>query len=67
MRGVFGTIGLSTDFLAPAPPGAWPEGRPDLVRAARSAVLAHGIVAANGAPALRANGIVRVPPPIAEA
>ncbi|MBX9698317.1 MAG: PaaI family thioesterase [Acetobacteraceae bacterium] len=62
VRGYFITISLTTDFVAPAPLGAWLECRPELVRATRSLVFAQGVFAADGTPALRASGVFRVPP-----
>lgn len=62
VRGFFVTISLTTDYLAPAPLGAWLQCRPEMVRATRSLVFAQGVFAADGAPALRASGVFRIPP-----
>ena len=59
------TISLTTDFLAPAPLGAWLQCRPELVRATRSILFVQGVFTADGVPCLRANGLFRVPPPAA--
>jgi acyl-coenzyme A thioesterase PaaI-like protein len=62
VRGFFITISLNTDFLAPAPLGAWIECRPEMVRATRSMVFTQGVFTVDGAPVLRASGVFRVPP-----
>jgi acyl-coenzyme A thioesterase PaaI-like protein len=62
VSGFFITISLTTDYLAPAPLGAWLQCRPELVRATRSMTFVQGVFTADGAPCLRANGIFRVPP-----
>jgi acyl-coenzyme A thioesterase PaaI-like protein len=62
VRGFFITISLSTDFLAPAPLGAWVECQPQMVRATRSMVFVQGLFTVDGAPVLRASGVFRVPP-----
>lgn len=62
VRGFFITISLNTDFLAPAPLGAWIECRPELVRATRSLVFAQGVFTVEEAPVLRASGVFRIPP-----
>jgi acyl-coenzyme A thioesterase PaaI-like protein len=54
------TINLTCDFLAPAPLGAWVEGRGELVRATRNLLFAQGHATADGALALRANGIFKI-------
>jgi acyl-coenzyme A thioesterase PaaI-like protein len=62
VSGFFITISLTTDYLAPAPLGAWLQCRPELVRATRSMTFVQGVFTADGTPCLRANGIFRVPP-----
>lgn len=63
-KGFFITISLTTDFLAPAPLGAWVECRPELVRATRTMVFAQGVFRVPGQGAvLRASGVFRIPPP----
>lgn len=58
--GFLPTINLTCDFLAPAPRGAWVEGRGELVRATRNLVFAQGTATADGAPCLRMNGIFKI-------
>ncbi len=57
--GFMPTISMTSDFLAPAPLGAWVEGRTDLLRATRNFVFCQCIVTSNGAPAMRASGIMK--------
>jgi uncharacterized protein (TIGR00369 family) len=57
--GFMPTINLTADFLAPAPRGAWVEGRTDLLRTTRNFLFAQCIVSSNGAPAMRASGIMK--------
>jgi uncharacterized protein (TIGR00369 family) len=54
------TISLQTDFLAPAPLGAWVEGRADVLRRARSLVFTQGLVHADGALILRTSGVFKL-------
>jgi acyl-coenzyme A thioesterase 13 len=61
--GFFVTIGLQTDFLGPAPLGAWVECRPELLRKTRTMMFVQGLFAADGEPALRASGVFRLPRP----
>jgi acyl-coenzyme A thioesterase PaaI-like protein len=58
--GFLPTINLSCDFLAPAPLGAWVEGRADALRTTRNLLFAQGTAAADGVPCLRANGIFKI-------
>ena len=53
------TINLATDFVAPAPLGAWVHGRADVIKVTRKMVFAQGIVYADGEPAARINGIFK--------
>lgn len=57
--GFMPTVSMTADFLAPAPLGAWVEGRTDLLRATRNFVFCQCIVSSNGAPAVRASGIMK--------
>src|SRR5262249_12234955 len=61
--GFLPTVNLSCDFLAPAPLGAWVEGRADLVTRTRNMLFAQGIATADGVTCLRANGIFKVRTP----
>ncbi|HEY5046659.1 MAG TPA: PaaI family thioesterase [Rhizomicrobium sp.] len=58
--GFLPTINLACDFLAPAPLGAWVEGRADPIRMTRNLLFAQGIATADGEPVLRANGIFKI-------
>jgi uncharacterized protein (TIGR00369 family) len=58
--GFLPTINLACDFLAPAPLGAWVEGRAEIVRMTRNLLFAQGLAAADGEPCLRANGIFKI-------
>ena len=57
--GFMPTVNMTADFLAPAPLGAWVEGRTDLLRATRNFLFCQCIVTSNGAPAVRASGIMK--------
>lgn len=57
--GFFPTINLTTDFLAPAPRGAWVEGRADVLRVTRNMVFMQGLITADGQPVARINGIFK--------
>jgi uncharacterized protein (TIGR00369 family) len=54
------TINLQIDYLAPAPAGAWVEGRAQVLRATRTMVFAQGLVHADGEPVARASGIFKI-------
>jgi len=60
------TVSMTTDFLAPAPLGAWVEGRTELLRTTRNLVFAQCLVTADGNLSLRASGIMKMGPPFAE-
>jgi len=55
----FPTINLTTDFLAPAPLGAWVQGRADVVKVTRNMVFAQGVIEADGVLVCRVNGIFK--------
>ncbi|HVJ55163.1 MAG TPA: PaaI family thioesterase [Aliidongia sp.] len=61
------TVSMTTDFLAPAPLGAWVEGRTELLRTTRNLVFAQCLVTADGTLALRASGIMKQGQPFADA
>ncbi len=61
--GFFITISLQTDFLGPAPLGAWVECRPALLRRTRTLMFVQGVFDADGRPALRASGVFQLPKP----
>jgi acyl-coenzyme A thioesterase PaaI-like protein len=54
------TISISADFLAPAPLGAWVEGRAHALRKTASLLFAQCLITADGTPALRASGIMKL-------
>ena len=58
--GFLPTVNLACDFLAPAPLGAWVEGRAELVKRTRNLLFAQGTASADGVTCLRANGIFKV-------
>ncbi|WP_135467033.1 PaaI family thioesterase [Crenalkalicoccus roseus] len=63
--GFFVTVSLQTDFLGPAPLGAWVECRPELLRRTRTLMFVQGTFAAEGRPVLRASGVFHLPKPAA--
>jgi uncharacterized protein (TIGR00369 family) len=60
------TVTLACDFLAPAPLGAWVEGRSEVLRTTRTLVFAQCLLTADGTPALRASGILKLGQPFGE-
>ena len=58
------TISLSTDFLAPAPLGAWLTGRTQVLRVTRNLVFAQGLVFADETLIARVNGVFKIGEPI---
>ncbi len=54
------TISLQIDYLAPAPLGAWLSGEAEVLRVTRRMVFAHGLVSADGEPAVRISGIFKI-------
>lgn len=54
------TISLATDFLSPAPEGAWLEARTDVLRLTRTMVFAQCLVTANGKNVVRASGVFKL-------
>jgi len=61
--GHFITISLVTDFLAPAPRGAWLECHPALLRRTSRMMFVEGRFLADGAVVLRASGVFALPRP----
>jgi uncharacterized protein (TIGR00369 family) len=57
------TVNMTADFLAPAPLGAWVEGAVDVLRTTRNLVFAQCLLTADGVPAMRASGIMKLGPP----
>jgi uncharacterized protein (TIGR00369 family) len=58
--GFLPTVNLTCDYLAPAPLGAWIEGRADPVKTTKNLLFAQGVATADGQPVLRANGIFKI-------
>lgn len=58
------TVSLSADFLAPAPLGAWVEGRAEVLKPTASLLFAQCLITADGILALRASGITKLGVPI---
>jgi uncharacterized protein (TIGR00369 family) len=58
--GMMPTVNLTCDYLAPAPLGAWVEGRADAIKVTKNLLFAQGLATADGKPVLRANGIFKV-------
>lgn len=54
------TVNLTCDFLAPAPLGAWIEGRVEVLRTTRNLVFSQAMLTADGTPVARANGIYKI-------
>lgn len=59
------TVSLSCDFLAPAPLGSWVEARIQVLRVTRNLVFAQCLISADGALAVRSNGVLKLGPPLA--
>jgi uncharacterized protein (TIGR00369 family) len=53
------TVSLQLDYLAPAPLGAWIEGRAEVLRSTRRLLFVQGVACINGAAVLRASGIFK--------
>lgn len=54
------TVNLTGDFLAPAPLGSWVEGRAEVLRVTRNLVFSQAVITADGVPALRVSGIMKL-------
>jgi acyl-coenzyme A thioesterase PaaI-like protein len=61
--GHFVTVSLVTDYLAPAPLGAWLECHPVLLRRTSRMMFVEGRFTADGANVLRASGVFALPRP----
>ena len=57
------TVHMGIDYLAPAPLGAWVEGRGRVLRRTGRMVFADGTLEAAGETILRASGVFRIGPP----
>lgn len=58
--GFLPTINLTCDYLAPAPLGAWVEGRAEPIKTTKNLLFAQGVATADGQPVLRANGLFKI-------
>jgi uncharacterized protein (TIGR00369 family) len=56
------TVNMTSDFLAPAPLGSWVEGRAEVLRVTRNLVFAQAVITADGVPAMRVSGIMKLGP-----
>jgi uncharacterized protein (TIGR00369 family) len=54
------TISLQIDYLAVSPLGAWVQGEAQVLRTTRTMVFAQGLVTADGLPAARVSGIMKI-------
>ncbi len=61
LSGPLPTISLSGDFMTPVPLHAWVEGRGRVLRSGGSMCFVEGSFDVDGRPAVRVNGIVRLP------
>lgn len=59
---MFPTISMTTDFVAPAPMGAWVEGTADVIRATKTLVFLQGTATAEGETILRFSGVYKIGP-----
>ncbi len=59
------TINLTTDFLGPAPEGAWIEARTDILKQTRNLVFAQCLVSTEGKNVARASGVFKIGPALA--
>ena len=57
------TVSLQLDYLAPSPLGAWVEGEADVLKVTRTMVFVHGLVRADGVPAVRCSGVFKIGSP----
>jgi len=58
------TVNLSLDYVAAAKMGAWIEGETEVLRKTRSLVFAQCRITADGALAVRANGLFKIGPEV---
>lgn len=55
------TVHMSCDFVAPAPIGAWLEGRTEVIKQTRKTIFATCILTADGENVFSASGIMKIP------
>ena len=60
------TISLQFDFMAPAPLGSWVQGQAEVLKVTKNLVFSQGLVWADEALALRASGVFRRGPLLAD-
>ncbi|WP_367273151.1 PaaI family thioesterase, partial [Ferrovibrio sp.] len=48
------------DYVGPSPLGSWVEGRGRVLRLTRSMAFADGLITADGEPAMRVSGIMKI-------
>ena len=60
------TISLQLGYLAPSPLGAWVQGEAQVLRVTRALVFAQGLVTADGVPAARCSGVMKIGPPFGD-
>lgn len=60
------TISLQMDFMASAPLGSWVQGQAEILEVTRNLVFSQGLVHADGKLALRASGVFRRGPLLAD-
>jgi acyl-coenzyme A thioesterase PaaI-like protein len=53
---------MTTDYVAPAPMGAWVEGCADVIRATKSLVFLQGTATVEGETILRFSGVYKIGP-----
>ncbi len=54
------TVSLNGDYVGPSPLGSWVEGRGRVLRLTRSMAFADGLITADGEPAMRVSGIMKI-------
>ncbi len=60
------TVSLQLDYLSPAALGSWVQGEAQVLRVTRAMVFAQGLVSADGVPAVRCSGIMKIGPPFGD-
>jgi acyl-coenzyme A thioesterase PaaI-like protein len=54
------TVNLTCDFISPAPPGAWLEGRLEVLRTTKSLVFSQGTLSVEGTLVARMNAVLKL-------
>ncbi len=60
------TVSLQVDFMSNAPLGSWVQGQADILQVTRNLVFTQGLVHADGELAMRASGVFRRGPLLAD-